>query len=270
MPGAKKRFGQHFLVDPRKAGKIVDSLEIKPGDAVLEIGPGTGILTERILAHDVALTAVELDREMIAPLMARFGGHKNLTIVNQDIIKLNPRDFAPPAGLKILGNLPYNISGAIMEWFIEYNDVIRRAVVTVQKEVADRIRATSPGRDYGSLTVMIQSYFDIKKLFDIPPGCFSPPPKVYSTVLLLTSDRKFPDDMVYSDFRDFLRACFSHKRKLLVNSLSAVGAQGNSLSKGQLEKYLARLGKKANIRAEELKLDEFLELFRLVRGQDER
>lgn len=266
MPVPKKRFGQNFLVDPHKADSLVAALDIKPGEKVLEIGPGTGILTERILKAGAKLTAVELDRELISDLQNRFGPNPNFGLFEGDIIKIDPRALALK-GLKIIGNLPYNISGAIMQWFIEYYDIVALAVITVQKEVADRIKAAPNSRDYGALSVMVQSFFAVKRLFDIPPGSFSPKPRVYSTVLSLTPDKKIGDDISYPYFRDFVRACFSQKRKKLVNSLVARGIEvaGRQFAKEQIENYLARLGKKGDIRAEQLSLRDFLELYQLTR-----
>jgi 16S rRNA (adenine1518-N6/adenine1519-N6)-dimethyltransferase len=261
----KKRFGQNFLVDPHKADSLVNALDIKPGETILEIGPGTGILTDRILKAGANLTAVELDRELLSNLENRFGGGSNFRLIESDIIKINPRELGI-SDFKVIGNLPYNISGAIVEWFIEYQNIIKFAVITVQKEVAARLKANPNSRDYGALSIMAQSYFNIKRVFDIPPGSFSPKPKVYSTVLTLTPDKKI-GDINYPSFRDFVRACFSQKRKKLVNSLAARGLEvaGKSFNKDQIENYLARLGKKGDIRAEQLSLRDFLELYQLAR-----
>jgi 16S rRNA (adenine1518-N6/adenine1519-N6)-dimethyltransferase len=265
MPAPKKRFGQNFLIDPHKADALVAALSIQPGESILEIGPGTGILTERILNAGAKLIAVELDRDLISDLRSRFGGNPDFRLLEGDIIKINPRNLAV-GRLKIIGNLPYNISGAIMEWLIEYYDVISLSVITVQKEVAARIRAGPNSRDYGAFSVMVQSFFNIKRVFDISPGSFSPKPKVYSTVLSLLPDKKI-GGIDYPSFRDFVRACFSQKRKKLVNSLVARGMEisGRTFGREQVENYLARLGKKSDIRAEQLTLRDFLELYRLAR-----
>jgi 16S rRNA (adenine1518-N6/adenine1519-N6)-dimethyltransferase len=265
MPAPKKRFGQNFLVDPRKADSLVAALAIQPGESVLEIGPGTGILTERILDSGARLIAVELDRDLISGLQNRFGSNPDFRLLGGDIIKIDPRKLATDK-LKIIGNLPYNISGAIMEWFIEYYDVISLAVITVQKEVAARIKAAPNSRDYGALSVMVQSFFNVKRIFDISPGSFSPKPKVYSTVLSLSPGKKI-GEIDYPSFRDFVRACFSQKRKKMVNSLVSRGMEltGHTFTREQVEKYLARLGKKSDIRAEQLTLKDFLELYQLTR-----
>lgn len=260
MVVARKRFGQNFLVDPRKADRLVAALDIRKGDAVLEIGPGTGMLTERILARDAFLTAVEIDRELIPALRERFAGYGLFKLVEEDIINIDPAVFSP-GRIKVIGNLPYNISGAVVDWLIDHFKTIDVAVITMQKEVADRLRADPGGRDYGALSVLAQSFYDIARLFDIPPGCFSPRPKVDSSVLRLSPGRKLDKDINYGAFRDFVRGCFHHKRKKITNSLAA----SLGFDKALTEQRLTALGKSPNCRAEELGLYEFYEFFRLSR-----
>jgi 16S rRNA (adenine1518-N6/adenine1519-N6)-dimethyltransferase len=208
---------------------------------------------------------VELDRELLCDLNNRFGPNSNFQLIEGDIIRINLREITQDK-LKIIGNLPYNISGAIVEWFIEYHDLIELAVITVQKEVAARLKASPNSRDYGALSVMAQSFFNISRLFGIPPGCFSPRPKVDSSVLSLMPDNKI-QEIDYPSFRDFVRAGFAQKRKKLVNSLVSRGHEvaGRAFTKMQIENCLASLGKNNDIRAEQLSLREFLELYKLAR-----
>jgi len=265
MAIAKKRFGQNFLIDPRKAENLVASLDIRKSDTIIEVGPGTGALTERILRTNARLISIELDRDLIRPLADKFGESRNFTLVESDIIDVDPRKFAPD-GFKLIGNLPYNISGAMIEWLISYSGLVRLAVITIQKEVATRLRAEPGSRDYGSFSVMAQSFFDVKRLFDIPPGSFSPKPKVYSTVISMTPHKKLPDDIEYVGFRDFLRACFARKRKTLANSLMAANnlADLGFPNRAGIEKILAGLGHRPEIRAEQLTLSEFVKLFKII------
>jgi 16S rRNA (adenine1518-N6/adenine1519-N6)-dimethyltransferase len=265
MAIAKKRFGQNFLVDRRKADGLVDALEITPSDTILEVGPGTGMLTERILSHGANLVSVELDRELIGPLRERIGESPRFCLVESDIIRIDPRILMPD-GFKLIGNLPYNISGAMVEWLIEYSKLVKLAVITVQKEVAARLRAGPGTRDYGSLTVMVQAFFDVRRLFDIPPGCFSPKPRVYSTALSLRPNKKIDNDIDYPHFRDFLRAGFAQKRKTLANSLSASlrVAGKEMMSRKQVEDILACLGHRPDIRAEQMTLKDLRNLFKMV------
>lgn len=137
---ARRRFGQHFLTDPRKADRLVEALEISAGDTVLEVGPGTGMLTERLLKTGADIIAVEIDRDLIAGLMERFGDRERFRLLENDIIRIDPATLAGNR-LKVIGNLPYNISGAFVEWMIEFNSRFESAVITVQKEVAGRLRA---------------------------------------------------------------------------------------------------------------------------------
>jgi 16S rRNA (adenine1518-N6/adenine1519-N6)-dimethyltransferase len=264
MAVAKRRFGQNFLVDPRKADGLVAALDLAPADIVIEVGPGTGMLTERILQSGARLVAVELDRDLIAPLRQRFADNPRFELVEGDMVRLSSQELTPDS-FKLIGNLPYNISGAIIEWLIEYNSQVNRAVITVQKEVAARLRARPSSRDYGSLSIMAQAYFNIVRLFDIPPGCFRPQPKVDSTALLLTPNRKIDDNLDYPRFRDFLRACFAQKRKTLANSLfSAGGGIGFRFgARSEIVKIIAGLGHPRDVRAERLTLRDFQELFRI-------
>lgn len=259
MVTAKKRFGQNFLTDPGKAAKLVDSLNIIEGESVLEIGPGTGILTKILLDRGADLVAVELDRDLIPALMERFGSNGRFKLVEDDIINVDPATLSS-SGFKVIGNLPYNISGAMVEWLINFFDFIKLAVMTVQKEVADRLRANHGCRDYGSLTVLAKSFFDISRLFNIPPGCFSPRPKVNSTALYLEPNRKLYNDILYPDFKDFVRGCFFQKRKKLTNSLAASSGKDKSI----IENRLATMGKTGDCRAEELSIEEFYDLYRLM------
>ncbi|MEE9555417.1 MAG: 16S rRNA (adenine(1518)-N(6)/adenine(1519)-N(6))-dimethyltransferase RsmA [candidate division Zixibacteria bacterium] len=259
MVTAKRRFGQNFLTDPKKAAKLVDSLEIREGETVIEIGPGTGILTQRLLDKGADLVAVELDRDLIPALQERFGSFNRFRLMEDDIIDVDPTTLSP-SGFKVIGNLPYNISGAVVEWLIEYFGLIDLAVITVQKEVADRLRADHGCRDYGSLTVLARSFFDISRLFNIPPGCFSPKPKVISTVLRFWPDKKLADEILYPDFKNFIRGCFFQKRKKLTNSLAAALGKDKNI----IEKRLRTLGKTNDCRAEELSLSEFYDLYRLM------
>ncbi|UCC79947.1 MAG: ribosomal RNA small subunit methyltransferase A [Candidatus Zixiibacteriota bacterium] len=261
MATSKKRFGQNFLTDKRVADKIVDAAGIEPGDEVLEIGPGKGILTERILDAGANLTAVEIDRDLIPGLMERFGDSRRFNLLENDIIKIELASLNK-SDLKIVGNLPYNISGALMEWLIENHRMIRLALITVQKEVADRIRAGPGGRDYGSLSVLIQMFFAVSRLFDISPGSFFPKPKVKSTVIKLVPDLKLDSDIGYDSFKRFIYTCFARKRKTLVNSLKSSG----DYDKDAIEKSLVSLGKSTDIRAEQVSGREFSILYRKIAG----
>jgi 16S rRNA (adenine1518-N6/adenine1519-N6)-dimethyltransferase len=265
MTKGKRRFGQNFLTNLHTADCLVNALRIEPAEAVLEVGPGTGILTDRILQTGANLVAIEIDKDLIALLCEKYNEKPKLNLVQGDIIKIDP-DRLAPNGFKLIGNLPFNISGAFFEWLVQYNKLVKMAVITVQKEVADRVRARPGSRNYGSLTVMVQSFYDVQKLFNIPPGSFSPRPEVYSTALSLTPHRKIDDDIDFISFRDFLRACFAQKRKTLANSLFASQVQAGLRlkSRTQIERILTEMRHAPNIRAEQLSLSEFLEIYRIL------
>jgi len=281
MRSAKKRFGQNFLVDMKKADALVKALELENGDAVIEVGPGKGILTERLAKHEIYLQLVEVDRELITLLKDRFGDRENIEIIENDIIKHDPSKFAKKR-VKLIGNLPYNISGAMVEWLIRYHHLIDRAVITVQKEVAERLRAASHRREYGSLSVITQAFYNIKKLFSIPPGCFSPRPKVDSTALILSPELKIPLKVVKEhilesqmgreagagidpdEFIKFVRACFAQKRKTLINSLSS----SLNLERGELSNTIMSSGYDEDVRAEQFQLRDFVRLWHLIAKSD--
>jgi 16S rRNA (adenine1518-N6/adenine1519-N6)-dimethyltransferase len=253
---SKKRFGQNFLMDPGKADKIVGAAGIESGDEVLEIGPGRGFLTERILERGANLLAVELDRDLVPGLEERFGGSNLFNIMEDDIVRVNLSSLGDRS-FKIIGNLPYNISGALFGWLIENYKMVELAVITVQKEVANRIRARPGNREYGSLSVLVQLFYAVSRLFDIPPGCFSPKPKVVSTVVKLVPDPKLKPEIEYDSFKSFIYACFAQKRKTLVNSLKSSG----DFDRDMIEKSLVSLGKSTDIRAEQVSGQEFMKLF---------
>ena len=259
MRTSKKRFGQNFLVDQGKADRIVDALVIEKNERVLEIGPGKGVLTERILRQGAVLTAVELDRDLIPGLMERFGENPRFSIIENDIIKVRLSDL-DGSSYKIIGNIPYNISGALIDWLITNAKMIDSVVITVQKEVADRIKADPGNREYGSLSALAQMFYKVVRVFDISPGCFSPRPKVKSSVLKLTPDIKLDAAINYNEFREFVYGCFAQKRKTLVNSLGFSGKFG----KARIEKSLVSLEKRTDIRAEHLSCLELMSLFGLL------
>jgi 16S rRNA (adenine1518-N6/adenine1519-N6)-dimethyltransferase len=257
---AKKRFGQNFLIDQGKTVKLIESLSLRGGDNVLEVGPGHGALTEEILNKNVNLTAVELDRDLIPGLEERFNHYGQFKLIEADIVKIDPNDVFN-GKFKLIGNLPYNISGAMVEWMIKYSDMIELGVITVQKEVATRLRAESHCRDYGSLTVITQSYFDVKRIFDIPPGCFKPAPSITSTALRMSPNSRLDSSINREKYLEFLRFCFAKKRKTLVNSL----LPALKIQRDILEQKLTGLGYDKNIRAEQISVEEFYKLYQILK-----
>jgi 16S rRNA (adenine1518-N6/adenine1519-N6)-dimethyltransferase len=207
----RKRFGQHFLHDPGVLKRIVDAVAPSRDDVVVEIGPGEGALTRRLLERLRCLTAIEIDRDLAANL-----GGDGLTVVCADALEF---DFsALPAGLRIVGNLPYNISTPLLFHLARQANRVRDMHFMLQKEVVDRMVARPSTPDYGRLSVMLQVRFVMQKLFDVGPGAFRPPPKVESAVVRLVPLPRPPDcDEVL--LGEIVRKAFSARRKTLRNAL---------------------------------------------------
>jgi 16S rRNA (adenine1518-N6/adenine1519-N6)-dimethyltransferase len=212
---ARKRFGQHFLHDPGVLKRIVEAVAPARGDVVVEIGPGAGALTRPLLERLDRLTAIEIDRDLAARLAAEFPGER-LAVVVADALD---HDFsAYPAGFRIVGNLPYNISTPILFRLARQAGRVRDMHFMLQKEVVDRMVARPSTPDYGRLSVMLQVRFAMQKLFNVAPGAFRPPPKVDSAVIRLVplKDRPPCDEAL---LEQIVRQAFSARRKTLRNAL---------------------------------------------------
>jgi len=220
----RKRFGQNFLQDPNVVAKIAYAIAPQPHDHLVEIGPGLGALTEALLPQVEAMDAVELDRDLIPKLAQRCGALGQLRIHSADALKF---DFASLAAdgrpLRIIGNLPYNISTPLMFHLLKSRAVIRDMHFMLQKEVVDRLAATPGGKDYGRLSVMMQYHCAVDSLFDVPPGAFNPPPKVNSAVVRLRPwdepPVKVPDVAL---LEKLVTQAFSQRRKTLRNTLKGL------------------------------------------------
>ncbi len=277
-PRLKPKLGQHFLAAESYAIQVVDALGDVSQSTVLEIGPGRGILTSLLAKRARRLIAVEVDRVLAAQLRLRFGMFSNVEIIEADILAIDFDSlFGPKPGLgrpgiefkpqpaKVVGNLPYYITSDILLRLFEYSKYFESLVIMVQKEVADRIAAAPGSRDYGLLSATAQLYARVEKLFTLPPGAFSPPPKVYSTVLRLTLAPKQKelgldgDSGLQQNFIDFLKLSFAQKRKTLWNNLKSNYAE-NRLKAALTEAHI-----KPAARAESLSLEETAALFRALR-----
>jgi len=248
------------MVDTRLAGRIVNALSPVAGDDVVEIGPGKGILTELLLEKKCRVTAIELDRDLVAYLQKKFDGNTSVNLISRDFLKIE-NDELPPK-MKLIGNIPYNISTAILEKLLEFRKSLICAVLTLQAEVADRLTAARGSRAYGSFTVIMAAGFTIKRLFNIKPGSFRPAPAVMSAVVSIE-----PAALELSnprDFNSFVRGCFQQKRKTLANSMQL----GLELPKKDCEDLIKALGLDLDVRAEQLSLDEYLQLFKLWSGKN--
>jgi len=266
--------GQHFLNSQDLAARIVEALGDISQDTVLEIGPGRGILTSLLAKRARRLIAVELDRVLAAQLSLKFAMARNVEIIEADILAIDfDSFFGPKPGLgrpgieikpepvKVVGNLPYYITSDILLRLFEFSKHFESIVIMVQREVADRIAAEPGGRDYGVLSATTQLYARVEKLFTLPPGAFTPPPKVYSTLLRLTIDPQMDRLGVAGDgFIDFLRLSFGQKRKTLWNNLKT------KFPDTELKRALAEARVKPTARAETLSLEESAAVYRALRN----
>ena len=219
-PG-RPRWGQHFLRDPRILARIADSVVIRPNDLVVEIGPGRGALTQHLLGRGARVSAIEIDPDLVEFLHDRFQAADNFELTQADVLDLDlakfiaDRSVAPAA---VTGNLPYYITSPILRAIFEAAGSVRQAVVLMQKEVADRVVAHPGTRDYAFLSVLCRLYSQPRRLFRVPAQAFQPPPQVTSALVEFTLDQVEPPE---AEFVEFLKLCFAHRRKTLLNNLSS-------------------------------------------------
>ncbi len=221
-PPRRKRFGQHFLHDPRVIERIVHAIDARPGEHLVEIGPGRGALTAALLGRaGGTLDAIEIDRDLAAQLRERFGTGSGLLLHECDALEFDYSALARERGarLRIVGNLPYNISTPLLFRLLQHGAAIVDVTVMLQREVVDRMAAQPGGRDYGRLTVMLTPQAQIERLFEVGPGAFQPPPRVWSAVVRLTM-RAQPPFAVSPQFATVVAAAFAQRRKTLRNGLS--------------------------------------------------
>lgn len=250
-PRPKKSWGQHFLIDHNIQRKILDAADLRPGERVVEIGPGRGMLTGGLLERGASVTAIEIDPLLIAPLREQF---PKLELIHGDALRYPYETL--PAPYKVVANLPYNLSTPLLFRFLEDRKRISRMTLMFQKEVADRLAAPVDSKSYGALSVIFQFYTDIKIAFIVSRGCFRPRPQVGSavvTIIPLAQPRVSVRDETY--LIRVVKGAFGHRRKQLVNALSDADFDR--------EKVEAALGK-AEIaptrRGETLTLGEFAHL----------
>ncbi|GAB4256422.1 MAG: 16S rRNA (adenine(1518)-N(6)/adenine(1519)-N(6)) -dimethyltransferase RsmA [Methylomicrobium sp.] len=253
---ARKRFGQNFLHDHNIIAQILGNLQIRQGDHWVEIGPGQGALSAPLLKHDIRLDVVELDRDLVALLTDKFGANDRLTIHSADALHFAFQSLAEPGEeLRVVGNLPYNISTPLLFHLFESTVCIRDMHFMLQKEVVDRLCADPGSKKYGRLSVMAQYYCAAEHLFDVPPECFDPAPKVTSSIVRLTPHRTPPIDIAsVTDLNRIVSQAFSQRRKTVRNSLR------HWIS----EATFAELGIDPTARAETLSLEEFAALSRYL------
>lgn len=248
---AKKQLGQHFLADRHYIDKIVMAVNPKDGDRLVEIGPGQGAITLPLLHVHPKLTVIEFDRDLIAPLSAAAEPLGELTIVHRDVLRVDFTELADGQPIRLVGNLPYNISSPILFHALEHAAVIRDMHFMLQKEVVDRMAAGPGSKVFGRLSVMLQAYCEVTSLFVVPPGAFRPPPKVDSAVVrLVPRDPATINIRDHKRFAEVVKAAFGQRRKTLRNALN------NVVSAEQF----AAAGVRPDARAEQLDVAEFIAL----------
>ncbi len=255
----KKSLGQNFLINPRIRQRIIHACELSKDDVVLEIGPGKGALTCAIAPCVRAVFAIEKDDRLAQELRERFSG-TNVTVIHADVLEY-PFDLLPD-GMKVIGNLPYNITTPIIEKVFQHQKKFSVFYMTVQLEYGNRMTAGPDSKDYGSLSCFVQYHADAKRIFRIPNTAFQPVPKVQSCFICLRI-RKKPEYSVDADLLfKVIRACFNQRRKIIVNSLSRV------IPKEKLVGVLHAAGIDPCVRAEELGLADYARLTEKIKDFD--
>ena len=217
---ARKRFGQHFLVDSYAVDTIIHATDPRPGEGVIEIGPGEGVLTGQLVASGAQLLAIEIDRDLVARLTRRFAQAPNFRLHSGDVLKFDFGALATmPGGWKVVGNLPYNISTPLIMLLLSHARTFSRMVVMVQREVAERMAAVEGSHSYGRLSVMVQRRCSVRAVLDIGPDSFRPPPKVDSSVVELVPHAEVLDEDFERALADLVRQAFSTRRKTVANAL---------------------------------------------------
>jgi len=255
---AKKFLGQHFLNDVNIAQRIVDSLQLPSGVAtqVLEIGPGTGVLTKGLLERkDVDLKVIEIDFESVSYLRKNYRGLKN-RIIEGDFLETDFNTLFQ-GSFSIIGNFPYNISSQIFFNVLEHRDQVDQVVCMLQKEVADRIASKHGNKVYGILSVLLQAYYDIENLFSVSPGVFRPPPKVMSAVIRLKRNQRKKLDCDEVLFKQVVKQGFGKRRKTLRNALKELNLPESVKAMDIMNK-----------RAEQLTVEDFVFLTRTIQQSE--
>jgi 16S rRNA (adenine1518-N6/adenine1519-N6)-dimethyltransferase len=255
-----KALGQNFLVDGNIIDKIISSADVHPEDNVLEIGPGRGALTEILVQRAGRLVLVEFDHALAAALKRRYADDPRVTVIDGDILAVDLLEILAAAdSWKVVANLPYNISTAVLFRLQEIRGKLSRMILMLQKEVGDRLVAQPDCSDYGVTTVLLGLWFDMRREFLVPPGCFHPSPKVDSAVLRfvpLPAPRVAVGDE--GVFRRVVKGAFAMRRKTLINCLKAA----ELVSLEELHTVLSECGIEGKRRGETLSLDEFAVLSR--------
>ena len=263
----QKKFGQNFLIDTNVLDKIISSAQITKDDCVLEIGPGIGTMTQYLAESAGEVVAVEIDKALIPILEDTLSEYDNVTVINEDILKLDINKIVEEKNdgkpIKVVANLPYYITTPIIMGLFESHVPLKSITIMVQKEVADRMQVGPGTKDYGALSLAVQYYAKPEIVANVPPNCFIPRPNVGSAVIRLTRYEE-PPVKVKDEAKMFalIRASFNQRRKTLVNGLG--NAAGINVSKEQVQAALEKMGLSPTVRGETFTLEQFAELSDLL------
>ena len=263
----QKKYGQNFLIEPQVLETIVDAAHIQADDCVLEIGPGIGTMTQYLAEQARDVVAVEIDKALIPILQDTLSEYPNVTIINEDILKVDLEKLVKEKNdgrpVKVVANLPYYITTPIIMQLFESHVPLHSITIMVQTEVAQRMQVGPGTKDYGALSLAVQYYSRPEIIIHVPPTCFIPRPNVGSTVIRLTRYEKPPVEAADESFLfSLIRASFNQRRKTLVNGLS--NASGLNLFKAQITEALEQMGLPANVRGETFTLEQFARLSELL------
>ncbi len=255
---AKKKYGQNFLEDSELSEKIIEISGVSKDIEVVEIGPGLGFLTEKLIEKSKYLTAFEIDDDLIPVLKKKFQGRDNFSLIHEDFMTTDLRTFLEgKKNIKVVANIPYYITSPIINKLIEYRKNISEIYLMVQKEVAERIASEAGSRNMSLLTHAVQFYADAEYLFTVPKEKFTPVPKVDSAFLKIKmfDDERYEKKISEEEYFKYLKTAFSNKRKSIANNLS-----GEGYSKEITGDILEKLGKTRLARTEEFSVQEFINL----------
>ena len=261
---AKKKYGQNFLEDTELSDEILDVTEVNEETDVIEIGPGLGFLTEKLVESAKSLIAFEIDDDLIPVLMKKFGDKENFTLIHNDFMEIELEEYlSGKKDIKVVANIPYYITSPIINKLIEHRDKISEIYLMVQKEVAERIASRPNSKNMSLLTHGVQFYADAEYLFTVEKEKFNPIPKVDSAFLKIKvlEDKRYETQITEEEYFKYLKAAFSNKRKSVGNNISSLG-----YSKDKIVEVLKKLNKTSLARTEEFSVQEFIDFIKELKN----